>query len=238
MNTTITLGRNRTAPVSGIVETDTDPATAADPAVPSSRVPEVALVLWPALLAVFAGVDDAGLAREEPATYLASIADDPDRFLLATVAYFFMAAMIVPAAIALRRLLGRGRTGRIGAALIGMAGVSATAFSGAKFVFHGLVSGPDGVTPDLVAAFERFQGEIGFVLLADPLFIGLILGSILTSVAMWRTRTVPRWVPVLFLAGLLAGGGEVSLAVSVAGNLAATVAAVGAVRALRQQAAA
>ena len=78
----------------------------------------------------------------------------------------------------------------------------------------------------LVTTFKSGVGNV-FVL---SYFIGSLAGTLLMGIALWRSRSLPRWLPVLFVIGnviaMFASAGIVSVPLSLPFTLAVVVLAV------------
>jgi len=53
----------------------------------------------------------------------------------------------------------------------------------------------------LVSANRGWAFDVGFV----GYLGGLVVATVLTTVALWRSRAVPRWLPILFVLGVVLG---------------------------------
>ncbi len=225
MTTNIRLGRGHTTPTSGAgpVAAEVDPSDR-----PRIDLPVVALALWGLGLVAFSALDNAGLPRDEPLQYLGRIAADPERYRWANLAYLAGAAALLPATVAIRRLTGDRITGRIGSWLLAIGGLTAVLLAGAKLTVLELVTGPDGVTSAAVETYTRFQNGASFTLVTLPLVVGLGIGTILTTVALWRSNAVSRLVPAGVFVGVVLGSGEFPSAVTIVGHAVAAAAWAGA----------
>jgi hypothetical protein len=125
-----------------------------------------------------------------------------------------LAAIGVTLAIAVCRLApGRGAAlATVGGVLTGLGGI---AFSVGMFAFGSLAwyaTSPEAVQPDAGEALMTYVNDNpGHVLLPQMIgFLLFTLGSLLLMGALWRSRSVPRWLPVAYLVltvGLFVLGG-------------------------------
>lgn len=144
--------------------------------------------------------------EDNSAAYLREVADGEGRYAAAGVLATLGALVFVAGALGLARLM-RGRRvtlGQVGASLlaIGLIGISAVmAFNGFDIA---------------LADFDDRQAAVAF---SDELedsallnaywifffFVGIVLGSVLLAIALFRRRIVPIWSPVLLVASILVG---------------------------------
>jgi hypothetical protein len=137
-----------------------------------------------------------------------------------------IAAIGVTLAIAVCRLAPKrgAALATIGGVLTGIGGI---AFSVGMFAFGSLAwyaTSPEAVQPEAGEALMAYVNDNpGHVLL--PQMIGFLLftvGSLLLMGALWRSRSVPRWLPVAYLVltvGLFVLGGVVMNVVQAAQTL-------------------
>jgi len=114
-----------------------------------------------------------------------------------------IAAVGVTLALAVCRLVrARGAAlATVGSVLTGFGGI---AFFAGMFAFGSLswyATSPDAVPPDAGSAFMTYVNDNpGHVMLPQMLgFLLFTLGSLLLMGALWRSRSVPRWLPIAYL---------------------------------------
>lgn len=134
--------------------------------------------------------------------------------------------LLVPAAVGLIRTFRgpRGVTiGQVAGGLLVFGAAMLIVFYAYTSIEYEMVN-HTGLNRPALAEFLHKANNASSQLPVFVLFLAtVVLGQILLAVAAWRTRIVPRWVPVLFLvAGILSfGGGK---AVNIASNAVAAVA--------------
>jgi hypothetical protein len=159
------------------------------------------------LLAVLIGPD----LGDDPAEELAAIADNEAGFVISGLLFLIAPLVLLPGMMGTIRLMRRrGVTlGQIGAGLILFGALLTMAFYGFGVVQY-VAATDDGVSrPEMVKLFDAAE-DSG---LAFPIFVGfvlgLILGSILLAISLWRNRVVPVWGPIaLVLSSVLGFVGE------------------------------
>jgi hypothetical protein len=97
----------------------------------------------------------------------------------------------------------RGSALATAAVLIGGIGAFCGAFIRVLVGYNLAVAARAHMAPDAAAQFltTSFHSRAGQLFTA-AYFIGVFLGPVLMGVALWRSRCVPRWLAVLFVAGL------------------------------------
>jgi hypothetical protein len=135
---------------------------------------------------------------------LAIAANHPTRIYVAgSLALLALGALAVSYAAIAALVRNRGSALATVAALIGGIG----AFCGAitnVLVFPNLAAAAAAhLTPDAAARFlvTTFNSGFGQVFIA-VYFIGIFAAPVLMGFALWRSRSVPRWLAVLFFIGL------------------------------------
>ena len=89
------------------------------------------------------------------------------------------------------------------AALIGGIGAFCGAFINVLVGYNLATAATAHMSPDAAAAFLVNSFQSGAAQLFTAVYvIGTFLGPVLMGVALWRSRSVPRWLAVLFVAGL------------------------------------
>ncbi len=164
----------------------------------------IGLIAGPLLFAIEALLDPAWAS--DSAEYLAEVADDKGRYIAAGAMGTIGSLLFIPGLLGVMRLF-RGRSvtlGQIAAGLltVGVIGLSATlAFNGFDIILADHA--------DRAAAVEIYdEGDDNGALIAYFLFfffIGIVLGSILLAIALFRRRIVPIWSPILLVVAILVG---------------------------------
>jgi hypothetical protein len=164
----------------------------------------IALIAAPLLFLVGTVLDPAWAGETEE--YLNEVAADRGLYLLAGILNLLGALLLIPGLLGVIHLLRRRRVtlGQIGAALI-MLGAVAISSTYVISVFEIVGTGDEFDREQIVALLDDTEesGE------AAPVFamflLGLVLGSILLAIGLWRQRAVPIWVPIALVLGSLAG---------------------------------
>jgi hypothetical protein len=170
------------------------------------------LVAGPILLLLASLLDSAWSA--DPAQYLQQVADSRERYLTAGVFWTLGALFLVAGALGAAKLMrGRGVTlGQLGAWLIAFGTIlfsAAVGFNGIDVVLADF--------PDRQAAVALFDGMENNPFVTAYYFIaflgGIVLGSVLLAIALFRRRIVPIWSPILLVVSTVLGflGGEMQL---------------------------
>ncbi len=117
----------------------------------------------------------------------------------ATVSFVAYAAYQLPMLVGLLGVghLLRGRSpvlANLGASLAGVGAFGYAVYGGSQLVIPAMVADPANLA-------AHAQVRAGAEALTEPFamlgMVGSVLGLLLLSVALWRTRTGPRWVPVM-----------------------------------------
>jgi Domain of unknown function (DUF4386) len=134
---------------------------------------------------------------------LAQIAAHPDRWYGYTLLLILGTMLLIPAIAGIVRLTGEGskRLTYLGAALLGFGTLVAIGDAMTQLVFWQMVS-PKADRAQMAAVIDRFDNAGGAAALFGPGGIAFIVGSALLTIALFRTRAVPRWAAVVFLAGM------------------------------------
>jgi hypothetical protein len=189
----------------------------------------LALIAAPVLFLVGTAVDPAW--ADDTEEYLNEVAADKGLYLLAGILNLVGALLLIAGLLGVIHLLRRRRVtvGQIGAALV-MIGAVAIASTYTINVIEILGTGDEFDRGQVVRLLDDAEesGE------AAPIFVmfllGLVLGSILLAIGLWRQRAVPLWVPIVLvlssLAGFVAGDSQAASLISSA-ILAAALIAIG-----------
>jgi Domain of unknown function (DUF4386) len=189
----------------------------------------LALIAAPVLFLVGTAVDPAW--ADDTEEYLNEVAADKGLYLLAGILNLVGALLLIAGLLGVIHLLRRRRVtvGQIGAALV-MIGAVAIASTYTINVIEILGTGDEFDRGQVVRLLDDAEesGE------AAPIFVmfllGLVLGSILLAIGLWRQRAVPLWVPIVLvlssLAGFVAGDTQAASLISSA-ILAAALIAIG-----------
>jgi hypothetical protein len=181
----------------------------------SRTLAAIGLIAGPVLLCISTLLDPAWAS--DSAEYLSEVADDKGRYIAAGAVGTIASLLFIPGLLGVMRLF-RGRSitlGQIAAGLIavGVIGLTAgLAFNGFDVILAD--------HSDRAAAVQIYDDldDNGAVLayFLFFFFIGIVLGSILLAIALFRRRIVPIWSPILLVAAILLGffAGEESAVVN------------------------
>jgi hypothetical protein len=222
------------------VATPTSPAATALATVSRVRAAVVAAILTAGAIAVAVVVlwqpwgerDRLGYADIAPhrdAAWLGTVADGLG-YAAVGIALGLAACMLAP---------GRGSAwATIGAAMTGLGGVMFCAGMVAFGTFAWYATSTDAIPADAGTALMTYaEDSPGHVLgLQMAGFLLLTVGSLVVMVALWRARSVPRWLPIgyaVLTVGVFALGGVALNVVQAAQTLSLLAVAFYAVRAAR-----
>ena len=168
----------------------------------SRTLAAIGLIAGPLLLCIESLLDPAWAS--DSAEYLAEVAADKGRYIAAGAAGTIGSLLFIPGLLGVMRLF-RGRSvtlGQIAAGLltVGVIGLTAIlAFNGFDVILADHA--------DRAAAVEIYDElDDSGALIAYFLFfffIGIVLGSILLAIALFRRRIVPIWSPILLVVSIL-----------------------------------
>jgi Domain of unknown function (DUF4386) len=173
----------------------------------------IALIAAPLLFLLGTAIDPAW--ADDTDEYLSEVAADKGLYLLAGILNLVAALLLIAGLLGVIHLLRRRRVtvGQIGAALV-MIGAVAIASTYVINVFEIVGTGDEFDRGQLVSLLDETEesGE------AAPVFVmfllGLVLGSILLAIGLWRQKAVPVWVPIVLVlssvAGFVAGDSQAS----------------------------
>jgi hypothetical protein len=139
---------------------------------------------------------------EDTADYLAEVAADDGLYLLAGILNLVGALFLIAGLISVIHLLRRRRVtlGQIGAGLV-LIGAVAIASTYIVSVFEIVSTDEKFDRTQMVELFEDTE-ESGEAAPVFAMFLGgLILGTILLAIGLWRQRAVAVWVPILLVVG-------------------------------------
>lgn len=163
-----------------------------------------AMVLTPVLL-VLGSILEVDTGDDSGAASLALIAPDRGQFYAAGLLLAVGLAMLPACAIGLMQLTRDrgGVLGTVGGSLLFVGGAAAGA---GIFMYTAVlyVGSSPALDREAIGAFDE-AAEDSFALGVPFLigFVGIALGMLLLGIALWRARTVPRWVAVVVgLAGV------------------------------------
>jgi hypothetical protein len=181
----------------------------------SRTLAAIGLLAGPLLFCIQSLLDPAWAS--DGAEYLAEVADDKGRYIASGAVGTIGSLLFIPGLLGVARLF-RGRSitlGQFAAVLLTIGIIGLTA----GLVFNGF----DVILAehsDREAAVQIYdEGDDNGAVIAYFLFfffIGIVLGSILLAIALFRRRIVPIWSPILLVAAILLGffAGEESAVVN------------------------
>jgi hypothetical protein len=135
----------------------------------------------------------------------ADIAPLRDRWFLVVTVLAITVALAVPAqalaTMTLVRARGSGWATTGGVMLFLGAALQVTGMAGWAALYY-FATGP-GLDPAAGTAFlDRIAEDGRLFLVAEPGVVLVTLGTAVQAIGLWRSRAVPRWVPILALVGL------------------------------------
>ena len=177
------------------------------------------LLAW-ALLSL--GLEFPGDARER----LEEVAANRERMLAIALVFGVAQIALLPAVLGLVHLT-RDRSfvlAHLGGALAVLGVLGHLVFTGNSIA--GLAIAENGTGPEHVDLFESATSHAAVLPFLAVGAAGTFVGFLLLAGALWRSRTVPTWVPVVLAAGFLLEfvGTAVHELLAVAGAIAVTVA--------------
>ena len=157
----------------------------------------VSLIVTPLMLlaAAIIGPDLGDNYTEE----LEAIADNDAAFVISGVLFLFAPLVFVPGMMGVIRLLRRrGVTlGQVGAALIMFGALLTMAFYGWGVVEHTAATESGFDRTEMARLFDKTEDSaVGIPIWLGGFIIGLVIGSILLAIGLWRTGVVPVWSPI------------------------------------------
>lgn len=170
----------------------------------SRTLAAIGLLAGPLLFCVESLLDPAW--TDDSAEYLAEVAADKGRYIAAGAVGTIGSLLFIPGLLGVMRLFrGRGVTlGQFAAGLltVGVIGLTAAlAFNGLDVI---LAESDDQQAATAIYDELEESGALGayFVFF---FFVGIVLGSILLAIALFRRRIVPIWSPILLLVSMVIG---------------------------------
>jgi hypothetical protein len=170
----------------------------------SRTLAAIGLLAAPLLFVIQSLLDPAWAS--DSAEYLAEVADDKGRYIAAGVVGTIGSLLLIPGMLGVMRLF-RGRSitlGQIAAGLIAMGAIGLTAglaFNGFDIILADHT--------DRAAAVQIYdEGDNNGAVIAYFIFfffVGIVLGSILLAIALFRRRIVPIWSPILLVVAIVVG---------------------------------
>jgi hypothetical protein len=171
------------------------------------RLPRIAmaaaLVLAP-LTGLVAAVAQ-NMLRTSEAAQLTAVAANPDRFYVYALFMLLSGYLLVPAFFGILALLRERTPGwAFVAGVITQTGLLIAVGDAATELVYWQMGAPGADSAQMVALAERYDSAAGSSLVYTIGGLATLIGIGLTSVALWRTRVVPRWSAVALLVGAVA----------------------------------
>jgi hypothetical protein len=162
----------------------------------------VALVAAPALWLAAAAVSPA--LKSDSAAQLAVIAQHADRWFGYTALLTLGTILFVPAILGIMRLTRAGmpRLTLVGGALLGYGAIIAVSDVMSQLATWQMVTG-HADQGQMAALLDRTSNAGGAALFFAPGGLAFLVGSVLLTIALVRTRVVPIWVSIAFLLGII-----------------------------------
>src|ERR687891_183720 len=157
----------------------------------------ISLLVTPALLLLGALIGpDLG---DDTAEELADIADNEAAYVISGLLFLVSPLVFVPGMMGVIRLMRRrGVTlGQIGAAMIMFGALLTMAFYGWGVVEYVAATNADLSRPEMATLFDEAEDSgLGVPIWLGGFIIGLLVGSILLAIVLWRNQVVPVWFPI------------------------------------------
>jgi hypothetical protein len=170
----------------------------------SRTLAAIGLIAGPLLLAISGIVDPAW--EDDSAAYLAEVADNKGAYIAAGAIATLGTLLFIAGMLGVMRLMRRrGVTlGQVAAGLmlLGLIGLTpALAFNGMDVVLA------EADNRDAAVAIYDAVEESAAVIVywVSAFMVGIVLGSILLAVALFRRRIVPIWSPLLLILAIVVG---------------------------------
>jgi hypothetical protein len=164
----------------------------------------IGLIAGPLLLAIGALIDPAW--SDDSAEYLQEVADDKGRYAVAGVLWTLGTLIFIAGTLGLIKLLrGRGVTlGQIGAGLITIGLIAFTAVLAFNAFDIELADAEN--REAMVALSDSLEDSALLSVYFFGFFLGgIVLGSLLLAIALFRRRIVPIWSPILLIVAVIVG---------------------------------
>lgn len=171
----------------------------------------VSLVLSP-VLGLVAAITIPAL-RSTRAAEIAAIGAHPGAFYIYALAMLVSSYLTVPAFFGVMALLReRAPVWSVLAGGLAQLGLLVAIGDAATELLYWQMGAPDADRGQMVALAERYENAAGASLVYSLGGLAILVGTVLITVALWRTRVVPRWAAVGLLAGSVANIGGFSAA--------------------------
>ena len=130
-----------------------------------------------------------------PEDLVATVAAEPGRIQASALLTLLTALLFVPALIGVLRVLRhRGVVlGHLAVALSIIGVIGHAVFAGFQIILSFALE--SGVDEAALASMVEGTPSIGFVVVLLTFLVGFLLGMLLLAAALWRSRSVPVWVP-------------------------------------------
>jgi hypothetical protein len=139
---------------------------------------------------------------------IAAISAQPDRWYIFSLFIVLSSIMLVPAVLALMRLLGHSRPvwALIAGSLAGLGILIGIGDSATQLVFWQMGS-PGASISQMAALATRYNSAPGAALIFMIGGLATLSGTLLLSAGLWRTHTIPAWtgaaIPVATIANIV-----------------------------------
>jgi hypothetical protein len=168
----------------------------------AGKLKGLALLIGPGLI-LLGDLVEPNVDWEDQGAVLDSLAADTGRHRLAIVLFYLGFLLLIPGAIAAARYFRRERPGLSLAATL-LAPLVPILITG--FIMFGMVQeafvDPAADRAEMVALMERMEEVALFPFVFGVMMVGL-LGMLLLAIGLWRSKTVPIWVPALIVVGFV-----------------------------------
>ncbi|HEV7147005.1 MAG TPA: hypothetical protein VGN48_08415 [Pedococcus sp.] len=139
----------------------------------------------------------------DPSEQLAIIGRNPERWYAYTLLLILGTMAFVPAVLALMRLAaGSPRLAAIGGTVLGLGTLVAVGDAMSQLMVWQMV-GQGADRRQMVALIDRFDNASGSAVVFAVGGLGFLLGAILLSIGLVRTRRTPAWATLLFAVGIV-----------------------------------
>ncbi|MGO8961071.1 MAG: hypothetical protein ACLQFR_27445 [Streptosporangiaceae bacterium] len=143
--------------------------------------------------------------RASQQAQIAAITTEPGRFYIFALFILLSSIMLVPAVLALMRLLGYTRpTWALLAGCLAQLGILIGIADSANELMYWQMGAPGASLSQMTALATRYNSAPGAALIFMIGGLAVISGTLLLAAGLWRARAVPAWAAIAVVASVIA----------------------------------